>query len=369
MAEPGGHDPLPRSRVRARGMRIVGAIVTGSVFTLFAAIAITAATESNRPADRSLPVSTATPKGAASATTDTFASPEITSAQSPTPTPPASLKLRATPTPVKKTDSHVGKGAAIAALASLAVKGRAPKTGYDRRQFGQRWRDLDRNGCDQRNDILRRDLEDLIIKTGTHGCLVLAGTLNSPDSGKIVKFTRGQTTSSAVQIDHTVALGDAWQKGAQQLSEERREQFANDFLNLRAIDGSTNASKSDRDAASWLPPRKKYWCGFVARQIAVKKKYDLWLTSAERDTMARVLNVCPDQGLPRAYPVKLGGGVEKDEVRSPAKNTKPVPLAGRGSQHFKNCTAARDAGAAPVRKGKPGYGRHLDRDGDGIGCE
>jgi len=219
------------------------------------------------------------------------------------------------PTPIpEKTvppKAATGHGTAIDALNSLAVKGRAPKTGYSRAQFGQSWRDLDRNGCDQRNDVLRRDLSEFTLKAGTHGCLVLSGTLTSPYSGDVIHFVRGQRTSYEVQIDHVVALSDAWQKGAQQWSTAKRESFANDFLELRATDGHTNGSKSDSDAASWLPPRRAYWCEFVAHQIAVKKKYGLWVTGAEHDTMDRILQTCPEQGLLRAYPIKLGGGPEQ----------------------------------------------------------
>lgn len=195
------------------------------------------------------------------------------------------------------------------ALSVLEVKGRAPKTGYSREQFGQPWRDLDRNGCDQRNDVLRRDLAEVTLKPGTHGCLVLAGVLTSPYSGQRVDFVRGSTTSRAVQIDHIVALSDAWQKGAQQWSAARREEFANDLLVLRATDMSTNAAKSDRDAASWLPPLKSRRCEFVAGQIAVKAKYRLWVTPAERDAMEQVLATCPPdvrQSLPQVVGAVLG---------------------------------------------------------------
>jgi len=201
-----------------------------------------------------------------------------------------------------------GRSTAVTALASLEVKGRAPKTGYSREQFGSSWRDLDRNGCDQRNDVLRRDLREFTLKEGTHGCLVLSGTLTSWYTGEVIHFVRGQGTSHAVQIDHVVALSDAWQKGAQKLSGAQREALANDFLELRAVDGHSNGSKSDNDAASWLPPRRASWCGLIARQIAVKKKYGLWVTKAEHDSMAQILERCPDQGLPRADPIELGGG-------------------------------------------------------------
>lgn len=184
------------------------------------------------------------------------------------------------------------------ALGSLPVKGRAPKTGYSREQFGQAWRDLDRNGCDQRNDVLRRDLLHVAVKPGTRGCVVVTGVLVSPYSGVTVPFTRGAATSGQVPVDHVVALSDAWQKGAQQWTAAKREALANDFLELRATDLSSNSSKSDSDAASWLPPLKASRCDFVARQIAVKARYGLWVTQAEHDAMERVLAGCPTQRLP-----------------------------------------------------------------------
>jgi Protein of unknown function (DUF1524) len=196
--------------------------------------------------------------------------------------------------------SSVRGGSALAALATLAVKGRAPKTGYDRALFGQAWADVDRNGCDTRNDVLRRDLTAYVLKPGTNGCLVLSGTLHDPYSGTTIAFVRGQSTSSRVQIDHVVPLSDAWQKGAQRWSMPRRTAFANDLLNLLAVDGLTNQRKSDGDAATWLPPNKPYRCSYAARQIAVKAKYGLWVTSAERDAFTRILATCPSQALPSA---------------------------------------------------------------------
>ncbi|WP_344130160.1 HNH endonuclease family protein [Pedococcus bigeumensis] len=190
-------------------------------------------------------------------------------------------------------------GAAVTTLATLTVKGRAPRTGYDRDLFGQAWADVDRNGCDTRNDILRRDLTGTTIKAGTHGCLVLTGTLDDPYTGNRIAFVRGRGTSNAVQIDHVVALSDAWQKGAQQWSTATRTAFANDPLNLLAVDGPTNQRKGDGDAATWLPPRKVGRCAYVARQISVKHRYALAVTPAERDAMVRVLMTCPGQALTR----------------------------------------------------------------------
>lgn len=201
------------------------------------------------------------------------------------PSPSAS----ATPTPA---------GAAVAALARLPVKGKAPLTGYDRELFGPRWSDVDRNGCDTRNDILRRDLRPFAVKPGTNGCVVLNGLLADPFSGRTIAFQRGSQTSADVQIDHVVALANAWQTGAFRWSADQRLRFANDPLNLLAVDGRLNLAKRDSDAASWLPPYRAGRCPMVARQIAAKQQYGLWVTGAERDAMARVLAGCPDEPLP-----------------------------------------------------------------------
>jgi hypothetical protein len=195
------------------------------------------------------------------------------------------------------TASPVG-GPALAALAELPVKGRAPRTGYDRELFGQRWADVDRNGCDTRNDVLARDLVDETFRPGTRDCVVLTGRLHDPYTGRTFSFSKQD--GSAVHIDHVVALSDAWQKGAQQWTPRQRELFANDPLNLLAVDGPTNASKGDGDAATWLPPNKAFRCPLVARQIAVKRKHRLWVTAAEREAMARVLSRCADEPLPTA---------------------------------------------------------------------
>jgi hypothetical protein len=183
---------------------------------------------------------------------------------------------------------------ATVVLDRLQVKGRAPKTGYARSQFSDGWAQI--GNCDVRNLILQRDLVDL--KLSSDGCVVLSGTLTDPYSGNVINFVRGSTTSEEVQIDHVVALSDAWQKGAQQLDSFTRLQFANDSLNLLAVDGSANQQKGDSDAASWLPSNKSYRCRYVARQIAVKQKYSLWVTEAEHSTMKRILNSCSDQRLP-----------------------------------------------------------------------
>ena len=180
-------------------------------------------------------------------------------------------------------------------LNELSVKGRAPKTGYSRAEFGQAWADVDRNGCDTRNDILKRDLTNLAFKAKTRNCVVLSGILNDPYSGERIEFLRGEKTSELVQIDHIVALSNAWQTGAFQKSLSERTQLANDPLNLLAVKGALNSQKGDGDAATWLPPLKSFRCEYVARQIAVKKKYQLWVTNPEKEAMVRILKSCPNQ--------------------------------------------------------------------------
>ncbi|GAA3419039.1 hypothetical protein GCM10018952_56980 [Streptosporangium vulgare] len=181
---------------------------------------------------------------------------------------------------------------ALKDLRKLEVKGRASMTGFDRDEFGAAWSDVDKNGCDTRNDILIRDLKEEVFKKGEDGCVVQSGILEDPYSGKTIKFERGTRTSMAVQIDHVVALADAWQKGAQQWSASKRKELANDPLNLLAVDGPLNSQKGAGDAATWLPPRRAYRCPYVERQIKVKVKYDLWVTSGEKDAMEAVLKSC-----------------------------------------------------------------------------
>ena len=174
-------------------------------------------------------------------------------------------------------------------LEKLPVKGKAPKTGYAREKFGTAWKDTDKNGCDQRNDILNRDLTDVRYKENTRDCVVMTGTFHDPYTGETIKHVRG---NSKIDIDHTVALGQAWVAGARQLSEEDRTQLANDPLNLMASSASANRQKGDKEASAWLPPNKAFRCEYVGRQIMVKTKYNLAITRAEKNTMITVLNKC-----------------------------------------------------------------------------
>ena len=165
---------------------------------------------------------------------------------------------------------------------------------YDRQAFGQRWADTDHNGCDTRNDILARDLARPTFKPGTRDCVVLTGTLAEPYTGTTIQFQRGDKSSALVQIDHVVALADAWRSGAWQWDAQRRQEFANDPENLLAVDGAANEDKSASSADQWLPPNVAFRCDYVKRQIAVKYAYGLSVTQAEQDAMATQLTTCSD---------------------------------------------------------------------------
>lgn len=183
---------------------------------------------------------------------------------------------------------------ALAVLNQLEVKGRAPKTGYSRAAFTH-WSDLNRDGCDSRNEILKRDLTQIVFKTGTRDCKVISGQLLDPLSGKTLIFSSSKST---VDIDHLVSLSNAWQTGAAYFDKKTRESLANDPLNLLAVDAKLNRQKGDGDAATWLPPLKSFRCEYVAIQVAVKAKYLLWVTSAEREAIIKVLDNCPGQLIP-----------------------------------------------------------------------
>ena len=186
----------------------------------------------------------------------------------------------------------------LSIIEAQVTKGRAAKTGYTRAQFGQTWADVDRNGCDTRNDILKRDLTAEVFKEKTRECVVLSGILIDPFSGETINFVRGNVSSMEVQIDHVVALSNAWQTGAFKLTVQQRTAMANDPLNLLAVKGRLNSQKGDGDAATWLPPLKSYRGDYVARQVAVKLKYKLWFTAPEKDAIVRILKSCPEKALP-----------------------------------------------------------------------
>ncbi len=192
--------------------------------------------------------------------------------------------------PFKAEQTKADSTKAIDVLESLAVQEKNTTKKYYRKVFYDNW-GIDESGCNTRERILNRDLKSTTLK----GCKVQSGILDDPYTGKTIHFTRGQDTSSLVQIDHVVALSNAWQTGAYLLDSDTRYELSQDPLNLLAVEGQANQDKSDAAADVWLPPNEAFRCQYVARQISIKYKYHLWVTPSEKSTMQRVLALCPKE--------------------------------------------------------------------------
>lgn len=309
---------------------------------------------------------------------------------------------------VGNTDNPRAQQKALSQLQKIPVKGRAPKTGYSRMQFGQPWTDdVDveggHNHCDTRNDILRRDLSNVVPPAG---CIVQSGVLHDPYTGKDVQFNREEGTDVLVQVDHVVPLLDAWQKGAQQWDPVKRVQFANDPLNLLAVSGKANRNKKASDVATWLPSNKDLRCAYVTSVVEVKAKYGVWMTQEEHDAASRILTTCSSEPLSSSKVPTSSGILPSVGTRFPSSSgpaplplvppapqtsnqyvpppAAPLPLVppppqyvpppaplppSGGSVYYPNCKAARAAGAAPIYAGQPGYRPGLDRNHNGIACD
>lgn len=182
------------------------------------------------------------------------------------------------------------RAAAVDLIGKVATKGRGPRTGYDRDEFGYAWKDtadgvpLARNGCDTRNDVLRRDGRDLRFRSGSD-CVVVAMTLADPYTGKTIEWRKQQ--AAEVQIDHVVPLSYSWQMGASRWAEEKRERLANDTLNLIPVEGRANSAKGDSGPASWLPPDKGIRCAYAVRFAQVALKYEMPVTAPDKRMMLR----------------------------------------------------------------------------------
>ena len=196
-------------------------------------------------------------------------------------------QVSASPSVIDTQESSAGESQALLAAQALVERGRSSTTNYSRDAFGSAWKDVDRNGCDTRNDILGRDFTTAIYKGGTNDCKVIGGTWTDPYSNESYTFTE---QPSEAQIDHVVSLSNAWQMGADLWTAEMRTEFANDPLNLIVTVASLNRQKSDSNAASWLPPYKPGRCDFIARQVAVKTKWQLFVTSSEKSVMLDILS-------------------------------------------------------------------------------
>lgn len=175
-------------------------------------------------------------------------------------------------------------------IEELTTKGRGPKTGYDRDEFGYAWMDtadgvpLARNGCDTRNDLLKLHGRNVKFRAGSD-CVVVSMDLYDPYTGKDIAWKKAK--AAEVQIDHVVPLSYSWQMGAARWPESKRKQLANDVLNLLPVEGRANSAKRDSGPASWLPPNKKIRCSYAVRFAQVADKYELPVTTADKAVMLK----------------------------------------------------------------------------------
>lgn len=177
---------------------------------------------------------------------------------------------------------------ALAELEQLVIA-EAERITYDVADFGSPWIDIDHNGCDTRNDMLRRDLEDITTKPGTDECVILTGTLIDLYTGEEVPFERVSEGYQPVQIDHLYPRKLAAQHGALDLTEEQRIQFANDPLNLQST--TANQEKGDSGPSEWMPT-ERYQCEYAGRFVAVAAKYSLSISQADHAALDRTLTSC-----------------------------------------------------------------------------
>jgi hypothetical protein len=159
------------------------------------------------------------------------------------------------------------------------------KTGY-RRSLFTHWSDLDGNGCDTREEVLKRDSTSR-PQVDPYRCYVVAGDWYSVYDGAKLN-DRGD-----VDIDHVVALKEAWDSGAWAWSESQRKAYANDLTDRRtlvAVRDRVNASKSDKDPSNWMPPLRSYWCPYLGDWISVKARWGLSMDQSEFGRIKNLLN-------------------------------------------------------------------------------
>ncbi|NUT37694.1 MAG: HNH endonuclease [Hamadaea sp.] len=193
------------------------------------------------------------------------------------------------------TGGVVSPDAATALLAKLPRAAQSHWDTYTRESFGDPlWTDDTaapggRNGCDTRDDVLRRDLTGARLGD-RNPCVVLSGVLHDPYTGKLLPYDRSR--ASEIEIDHVVAVAAAWRSGAWAWTQQRRQEFANDIDNLMAADKTTNQDKRSQTPDNWKPPRRESWCGYARRYVTAKTRYALSVTPTEAKALGEMLATC-----------------------------------------------------------------------------
>ena len=242
-----------------------------------------------------------------------------------------------------------------AVLEPLVVDDRPSPDRPYRREEWPHWDDIDGNGCDGREDALLRASQQP-AQVGD-GCRVLSGSWVSPYDGVAT------SDPADIQIDHLVPLADAFASGGWRWEVGRRRLFANDQQELIAASAASNQAKGSKAPDEWRPPDRGVWCAYAVAWVRIKVTYDLTATTRERDALGQMLDTCGPETPLDAAPGGPAG------APSATVTTAPPPAAAGGEAYFANCAAARAAGAAPIRRGEPGYRDRLDGDGDGVACE
>lgn len=304
----------------------------------------------------------------------------VTTSQSST--PPSSTLVGATtptsltgPSVVPTTERVVGGVEVISLLAFVVVENEVG-SGYDRDLFSYGI-DLDGDSCDTRAEVLMSESLSL-PQVDYPGCQVKEGDWQSLYDGVTT------TDAAELEIDHVVALKEAWDSGAWDWQPLHRVAFANDLddsRTLRAVTASMNVAKGDRDPSNWLPPSPSAVCPFLADWVAVKVRWGLSMDASEHGRIRNLLtSSCAGLRTAPVMPASVVlGRLDAPSETVPQRPFVPLPPSGDGDSqstsppvfdvYYANCAEARAAGAAPLYVGEPGYRPRLDRDGDGVACE
>lgn len=299
--------------------------------------------------------------------------PAPTSSTSPAPLPAATTVAPSSsaPSTAPPTTPDPAGLRVLDVLALVRVEREHPG-GYSRSLF-EHWVDQG-YGCDTRQIVLGRDSLTPVQRDPV-ACFVIAGDWLSPYDGLTL------TSPADVEIDHVVALKEAWDSGAWAWTADRRRAFANDLTDprtLRAVSGASNSAKGSADPSNWLPPVPAARCPYLADWVAIKVRWGLSMDESEAGRIRNVLrDECPEQRMPAVTaPPSDGMGQGAAGPAGPGTTSPPgsapvatAPVTGGGGVFYENCAAAWAAGAAPILAGQPGYRARLDGDGDGVACE
>lgn len=156
---------------------------------------------------------------------------------------------------------------------------------YNRDEW-KHWSDFDLDCMNTRHEILKAQA-DGPIRFSPDGCYVSMSTWHDPFSGKT--FTR----ASDLDVDHIVPLKWAHDNGGYAWNRERKEEFANDPINLLAVDDGLNSQKRAQPPTAWMPPNHYFRCEYLDLWLKVLKKYDdLRMHPAEKRIFSRQLRAC-----------------------------------------------------------------------------